>query len=124
MILKGSLVCFASIDYMHWEWKNCLVSWQGQYQKIDVNKSIILGAVANQSLWICHAYFGMLGSNNDVNVLDRSPLVCNTLQVVGDDIHFVLNGTTYPRYYLLANNIYPKWAYFVQTIHGPPNEKH
>jgi hypothetical protein len=72
-----------------------------------------LEAIANQSLWICHAYFGMLGSNNDINVLDRSPLVFNMLQVVGDDIHVVLDGTTYPRYYLLANNIYSKWAYFV-----------
>jgi len=82
-----------------------------------------LEVVANQSLWIFHAYFGMLGSNNGINVLDRSPLVSNMLQVVGNDIHFVLNGTIYPRYYLLANNIYPKWAYFVQTIHDPPNEK-
>jgi len=43
--------------------------------KIDVNKSIILEAVANQSLWICYTYFGMLGSNNDINVLDRSHLL-------------------------------------------------
>ncbi len=43
--------------------------------KIDVNKSIILEAVANQSLWICYTYFCMLGSNNDINVLDRSHLL-------------------------------------------------
>ncbi len=66
----------------------------------------------------------MLSSNNDINVLDRSPLVHNMLQVVGDDIHVVLDGIIYPRYYLLAKNIYSKWVYFVQTIHDPPNEKH
>jgi hypothetical protein len=33
--------------------------------------SIILEAIADQSLWIWHAFFGTVGSNNDINVLQK-----------------------------------------------------
>ncbi|XP_071677217.1 uncharacterized protein [Lolium perenne] len=36
--------------------------------------SIILEAVADHELWIWHAFFGMVGTNNDINVLQRSPV--------------------------------------------------
>jgi hypothetical protein len=36
--------------------------------------TIILKVVASQDLWIWHAFFGMPGSLNDINVLDRSPI--------------------------------------------------
>ncbi|GJW79235.1 ALP1-like protein isoform X1 [Tanacetum coccineum] len=41
---------------------------------------ILLEAVASQDLWIWHAFFGVAGSNNDVNVLRQSP-VLNDLKV-------------------------------------------
>ncbi|GJV01917.1 ALP1-like protein isoform X1 [Tanacetum coccineum] len=60
---------------MHWEWKNCPVSWQGQYGRGDKKyPTIMLEAVASQDLWIWHAFYGMAGVNNDINVLDNSPL--------------------------------------------------
>ena len=33
---------------------------------------IILEAVASYDLWIWHAFFGLPGSHNDINVLERS----------------------------------------------------
>ncbi|GJU21654.1 ALP1-like protein [Tanacetum coccineum] len=58
-----------SIDCMHWEWKNCPVSWQGQYGRGDKKyPTIMLEAVASQDLWIWHAFYGMEGANNDINV--------------------------------------------------------
>lgn len=36
---------------------------------------------------------------------------------------FVVNGTEYNGYYLLADGIYPPWSCFVQTIHMAPDEK-
>jgi hypothetical protein len=35
---------------------------------------MILEAVAGYDLWIWHAFFGMPGTNNDLNVLHRSPV--------------------------------------------------
>jgi hypothetical protein len=32
----------------------------------------MLEAVASLDLWIWHAFFGVAGSNNDINVLDQS----------------------------------------------------
>ena len=36
--------------------------------------TIILEVVASQDLWIWHAFFGLPGSLNDINVLDRSSI--------------------------------------------------
>nr|XP_029150776.1 uncharacterized protein LOC112770436 [Arachis hypogaea] len=35
---------------------------------------LVLEVVASSDLWIWHAFFGVSGSNNDINVLDRSPV--------------------------------------------------
>ncbi|CAN1183041.1 hypothetical protein LINPERHAP2_LOCUS36301 [Linum perenne] len=45
-----------SIDCMHWPWKNCSVAWKGQFTR---------------------------GSNNDINVLNQSPLFNDVLGGVG-----------------------------------------
>ena len=66
-----------SIDCMHWQWKNCPIQKQGQYKGHVDKPTIILEAVASKDLWIWHAFFGMPGSNNDINVLHRSPLFEN-----------------------------------------------
>jgi len=44
--------------------------------------TIILEAVASQELWIWHVFFGMPGSLNDINVLDRSLSSLHLLKVV------------------------------------------
>jgi hypothetical protein len=62
------------MDYMHWEWNNCLFDWQGEYKGHAEGCTIILEAVASQDPWSCHSFFGMAGSYNDINVLQRSPI--------------------------------------------------
>jgi hypothetical protein len=49
---RGFPGMFGSLDCMHWTWKNCPVAWQEQFQDKDKNRSIILEAIADQSLWI------------------------------------------------------------------------
>lgn len=63
-----------SIDCMHWEWKNCPKAYHGQYTGKEGAPTLILEVVADYELWIWHAFFGLPGSLNDINVLNRSPV--------------------------------------------------
>ncbi|XP_056685946.1 uncharacterized protein [Spinacia oleracea] len=72
--IRGFPGMMGSIDCMHWEWKNCPRAWKEMYQGRNKTANIILEAVASQDLWIWHAFFGTLGSCNDINVLQRSPV--------------------------------------------------
>jgi hypothetical protein len=38
-------------------------------------------------------------------------------------MNFIVNGNTYPKYYLLDDGIYHQWSIFVQTIHESQGEK-
>jgi hypothetical protein len=60
---------------MQWSWKNCHVAWHVQFKWHKKDSTIILEAVADDESWIWHALFGMSGSINDINVLQRSPLM-------------------------------------------------
>ena len=113
----GFLGMFGSLDCMHWTWKNYLVAWQGQFQDKDGVHSIILEAIVDQSLWIWHVFSGFPGGNNDINVLDCSPLKANLLHGDGSGMTFDVNGHVYDRYYLLTDRIYPQWSCFLQPIH-------
>ena len=42
--------------------------------------TVVLEVVASPNLWIWHAFFGVVGSNNDINVLDRSPMFDELLE--------------------------------------------
>ncbi|GJS83649.1 ALP1-like protein [Tanacetum coccineum] len=114
-----------SIDCMHWEWKQCLVSWQGQYDRGDKKyPTIMLEAVASQDLWIWHAFFGVAGANNDINVLDNSPLFDDLLEDKALVAPFVVNGVGFEKGYYLADEIYPQWATFVKSFTVANDAKH
>ncbi|XP_042027115.1 uncharacterized protein LOC121774280 [Salvia splendens] len=50
-----------SIDCMHWEWKNCLAEWRGQFTSgyKGTHTTIILEAIVGHRLWIWQAHFGV-----------------------------------------------------------------
>ncbi|XP_037450902.1 uncharacterized protein LOC119321224 [Triticum dicoccoides] len=121
---RGFPGMLGSIDCMHWEWKNCPVGWKGQFTRGDYGvPTIILEAVASHDLWIWHAFFGVPGSNNDINVLNQSPLFTETLQGNAPRVDYYVNGQQYKKGYYLADGIYPEWAVFVKTIRLPQTEK-
>ncbi|XP_047320973.1 putative nuclease HARBI1 [Impatiens glandulifera] len=99
---RGFPGMLGSLDCMHWKWKNCPTAWAGQYTGRSGKPTIILEAVADYDLWIWHAYFGLSGTNNDINVLESSHLFSDLTQ---------------------ADGIYPKWSTIVQTIHEPRGPK-
>ena len=112
-----------SLDCMHWKWKNCPTAWAGQFAGRSGSPSIILEAVADYDLWIWHAYFGLPGTNNDINVLESSHLFSNLAQGIAPPAKYFIQGKEYDTGYYLADGIYPKWSTIVQTIHRPQGPK-
>ncbi|XP_059669231.1 uncharacterized protein LOC132314375 [Cornus florida] len=113
---RGFLGMLGFIDCMHWEWKNCPVEWHDTYRGRSSKNTLILEAVASQDLSIWHAFFGMTGSHNDINVLDQSPVFNGIVNGQLPPFNYVVNGHHYIMGYYLFDGIYPKWATLIQTI--------
>nr|XP_019535679.2 uncharacterized protein LOC109407121 [Aedes albopictus] len=120
---RGFPGMLGSLDCCHWEWKNCPTAWAGQYKGKGKKPTIVLEAVASHDLWIWHAFFGMPGSANDINVLERSPLFSDVYCGRTPPVQFEVNGTTYTTGYYLADGIYPPLSTLVQTIPTPFGQK-
>jgi hypothetical protein len=84
---------------------------------------MILEVVTTHDLWIWHAYFGMPGSCNDINVLQRSPVFSPYLRNQGPDARFTINGNSYDMGYFLADGIYSEWPAFVKTVRNLVDHK-
>ena len=105
-----------SIDCMHWTWKNCPKAWQGMYCGKSRDATIVLEAVASEDLWIWHCFFGMTGTLNDINVLQRSHLFARLASGDAPACNYTINGHEYTKGYYLADGIYPPWCTFVKSI--------
>ncbi|XP_071676932.1 uncharacterized protein [Lolium perenne] len=86
--VRGFPGMLGSIDCMHWKWKNCPMAWQGI----------------------------MAGSNNDINVLECSPVFAKLVEGHAPPVKYEVNGRHYNKGYYLADRIYPTWSTFVKTI--------
>jgi hypothetical protein len=120
---RGFPGMLGSIDCMHWQWEKCPTAWRGRFTNGHHGvPTMILEAVASHDLRIWHAYFGVAGSNNDINVLNKSPLFIRELKGEAPRVQFNVNGSRYDRGYYLADGIYPEWAVFVKTIPLPQTD--
>ena len=120
---RGFPGMLGSIDCMHWKWKNCSTAWQGMYTGHCHEPTIILEVVASQDLWIWHAFFGLPGSLNDINALERSPVFATLTEGRAPPINYRINGHDYTMGYYLADGMYPNWSTFVKTIPCPQGLK-
>uniref|UniRef100_A0A2N9F603 DDE Tnp4 domain-containing protein n=1 Tax=Fagus sylvatica TaxID=28930 RepID=A0A2N9F603_FAGSY len=93
-----------SIDYMHWKWKNCPTAWKGQYTGHSREPTLILEAVASYDRWIWHAFFGLPGSHNDINVLEHSSIFTELTQGRAPPVNYSINGHDYTMGYYLADD--------------------
>lgn len=78
---RGFPGMIASIDCMHWRWNKCPVAWKGQYQGKEGKASLVLEACATYDTYVWHSFFGSPGTLNDLNILDRSTLVNDIVEV-------------------------------------------
>ena len=97
-----------SIDCIHWKWKNCPATWKGIYTGHIHESTVILEVVASHDLWIWHAFFGLPGSHNDINVLDRSSIFSELVERRAPAVNYSINGNDYTMGYYLVDGIYPK----------------
>ncbi|GKC67216.1 zinc finger, CCHC-type containing protein [Tanacetum coccineum] len=68
--------------------------------------------------------FGVVGANNDINVLDNSPLFDDLLDDKAPVASFVVNRIGFEKGYYLADIIYPEWATFVKSFTVSNDAKH
>ncbi|KAK2641159.1 hypothetical protein Ddye_022922 [Dipteronia dyeriana] len=112
-----------SIDCMHWKWKNCSFAWTWMYSGHVHEPTIILGVVVSYDLWIWHALFGLSGSHNDINVLERSSIFNQLTEDRAPLVNYLIHGHNHLMGYYLADGIYPSWVTFVKTISASQGSK-
>jgi len=113
-----------SIGCMHWEWESCPPKWMRRLNHSDHGfATFILEAVASQDLWIWHACFNVVGSINDISVLNQSPLFMEVLKGQAPPVQFSIDKSQYDLGYYLADEIYPESTVFVKTMPFPRTEK-
>ncbi|KAI5006218.1 hypothetical protein ZWY2020_033461 [Hordeum vulgare] len=105
-----------SLDCMHWRWKNCPKAWHGMYCGKSRDATIVLEAVASEDTWIWHAFFGLPGTLNDINVLNRSPLFKRLISGDAPACNYKIMNNEYSMGYYLSDGIYPEWATLVKSI--------
>ncbi|XP_022023915.1 uncharacterized protein LOC110924186 [Helianthus annuus] len=111
---------FGSLDCTHFVWRFCSTEYRGQYMRGDHRyPTVMLEAVASQDLRFWHAFAGPPGSQNDINVLQQSPLFLTERNGTEPKCPFYVNNHLYKRGYLLADGIYPSWSVFVKSIPYP-----
>ncbi|XP_021991246.1 protein ALP1-like [Helianthus annuus] len=81
--------------------------------------TVMLEAVASQDLWIWHVFCGPAGSQNDINVLQQSPLFLTERNGTAPKCPFYVNNHLYKRGYYLTDGIYPTWYVFVKSFPYP-----
>jgi hypothetical protein len=108
---------------MHWEWSHYPSALKAFFTGRGRHPSMILEAAALHDLWIWHAYFGLPGSCNDINVLQRSLIFSPYERGESPPVQFTVNERTYDMGYYLADGIYLEWSAFVKIVPHPIDRK-
>ncbi|XP_026460132.1 uncharacterized protein LOC113360921 [Papaver somniferum] len=117
---RGFSGMLGSLDCIHWVWTGCPTYWAGQYKGHYTKPTVILEAAASYDRCIWHAFFGLSGSQNDINFGQKSPLFEDLKYGISPQVNFSINGNHYTHGYYLADGIYPKWSTLGQCYCQPP----
>ncbi|XP_076923146.1 uncharacterized protein LOC143585187 [Bidens hawaiensis] len=102
----------------------CPTAWRGQLHRGDhPGPTIVLEAVVSQDLWFWHAFFGVARSNNDLNVIDQSPIIDDLIDGVEPPQALFANGEHFKYRYYLVDDIYNEWGILIQAYVSPLSDK-
>lgn len=121
--LRGFAGMLGSIDCQHWRWKNCPKPLHGQYQNRKHEKTVIVEAVCGHDLFFWHAFFGSPGAWNDKSVLANSTISGIYSRSPAATTTYSVNGQQFEGAFLLADGIYPSYAWLMKTIPLPRSAK-
>nr|GEU86844.1 reverse transcriptase domain-containing protein [Tanacetum cinerariifolium] len=84
-----------------------VLTYKAQFSRGDhwPDPFILLEAIASQDFWIWHAFFGVSGVNNDVNILRQSSIFNDLKSGRAPDVPFMANNEHYKRGYYLSDRI-------------------
>ena len=104
---------FASWDCKHFNWGACPVRLQAQHKGKEKGRSIVLEAIADVDHYIWHTFFGSPRAMNDINILDKSPVLGS---IHTDNLNFHIQEYTIDNkkidfLYFLVDGIYPDLAF-------------
>ncbi len=68
-------------------------------------------------------FFGIPGSNIDLNVLNKTPLIGKYVEECFNGHNFNVAGVNFQIPYFLTDCIYPSWPIFVKSFAEPKNQK-
>jgi hypothetical protein len=117
-----------SIDCCHFVWKNCPTLWKGTFEGKEKVPTIVLEAGSDYDLFFWHVAFGFPGTQNDINIWDRSPLhtvlVDGTWATQVDPVEpYDIAGQKFEQLFFLVDGIYPELARFVKTMSVPTTDR-
>jgi hypothetical protein len=69
-------------------------------------------------------FFGVVGSNNAINVLNQSSLFVNIIKGHTPEVTFTVNRNEHHKGYYLTDGIYPSWSVLMKGVPLPEQEKH
>jgi hypothetical protein len=70
-----------------------------------------------------HSFFGVTGSNNDINALNQSRLFDDVIRGHTIEVSFTINGREHHVGYYLTDGIFSSWLVFMKGVHAPQQEK-
>jgi hypothetical protein len=89
--------------------------------------SINCEAITDSDLYCWHWFAGRAGTNNDITLVNNSPLFIDILtgrrRIYLPDGYEVDEKVRHWMLYYLVDDIYPYWAIFVRPNHAPANEQ-
>jgi len=116
---RGFAGCIGCIDCTHMKWPGCPAAWRYHFQgPKEPTPAIVMEAVVDGNLYCWSLQAERPATNNDITVLQYSPLMNSLLdgKIPEEQFSFNLAGETFHQPYVLGDGIYPKWPVIVRPL--------